>query len=131
MITPILLGRLKWKGYLIFMCTNFAFVPLVYFCYPETANLTLEEIDFIFADETKSCVKWSLEMRKQRLAQGEHGDRRESLIPGAVSRRASRASAGDLPVGVGEKGLVEKEGEEGTLRGSKDEQSYVHDEKVR
>lgn len=26
----------------IFMCTNLAFIPLVYFCYPETSNLTLE-----------------------------------------------------------------------------------------
>ncbi|KAI9841234.1 MAG: hypothetical protein M1837_000899 [Sclerophora amabilis] len=44
--------RLQWKAYLIFMCTNFAFVPLVYFCYPETANLTLEEIDFLFLKGT-------------------------------------------------------------------------------
>lgn len=29
MITPTLLNNLKWKGYLIFMCLNFAFVPLV------------------------------------------------------------------------------------------------------
>lgn len=130
MITPILLGRLAWKGYLIFMCTNFIFVPLVYFCYPETANLTLEEIDYIFADESKSSVKWSLEMRRQKLAQGI--DRNESLVPGSASRRASRASAagvgkeGITPVGV--KGDVDGEG---TLRGSKDEDRVVHDEKVR
>lgn len=124
MITPTLLGKLAWKGYLIFMCTNFAFIPLVYFCYPETANLTLEEIDYIFADESKSAVKWSLEMRKQRLSQGV--DRRESLIPGAVSRRASRASGG-MEVGVGAKGDVDGEG---TLRGSKDEDRVVHDEKI-
>jgi hypothetical protein len=30
------------------MCTNLAFVPLVYFCYPETSNLTLEEVDHLF-----------------------------------------------------------------------------------
>ena len=29
MITPTLLNNLEWKGYLIFMCLNFAFVPLV------------------------------------------------------------------------------------------------------
>ena len=33
------------------MCTNAAFVPLVYFCYPETSNLTLEEIDYLFIKE--------------------------------------------------------------------------------
>lgn len=30
------------------MCTNLAFIPLVYFCYPETTNLTLEEVDYLF-----------------------------------------------------------------------------------
>lgn len=44
MITPTIIDKLQWKAYLIFMCTNLAFVPLVYFCYPETTNLTLEEI---------------------------------------------------------------------------------------
>ncbi|KAF1976908.1 putative Myo-inositol transporter 1 [Bimuria novae-zelandiae CBS 107.79] len=29
MITPTLLNNLEWKGYLIFMCLNFSFVPLV------------------------------------------------------------------------------------------------------
>lgn len=121
MITPILLNRLAWKGYLVFMCTNFAFVPLVYFCYPETANLTLEEIDYIFSDDSKNSVKWSLEMRKERMK----GGRRESFVPtGAGSRRASRAS----------KPGIEHDGER-TLRSSRDEtygkeDSYEHSEKV-
>ncbi|KAK2744646.1 hypothetical protein FQN55_006564 [Onygenales sp. PD_40] len=50
MITPVIINRLQWKAYLIFMCTNLAFIPLVYFCYPETANLTLEEIDYLFTE---------------------------------------------------------------------------------
>jgi hypothetical protein len=34
MITPTLLSSLAWKGYLIFMCLNFSFIPLVvsFFC---------------------------------------------------------------------------------------------------
>lgn len=48
MITPTIISSLQWKAYLIFMCTNLAFVPLVYYCYPETSNLTLEEVDHIF-----------------------------------------------------------------------------------
>ena len=57
MITPTLLGNLKWKGYLIFMATNLAFIPLVYFCYPETANLTLEEVDHLFTKGGKHGLK--------------------------------------------------------------------------
>ncbi|KAK3678088.1 hypothetical protein LTR78_002183 [Recurvomyces mirabilis] len=57
MITPTLLGNLKWKGYLIFMATNLAFIPLVYFCYPETSNLTLEEVDHLFTKDGKHGLK--------------------------------------------------------------------------
>ncbi|KAL2814110.1 general substrate transporter [Aspergillus granulosus] len=49
MITPIIIERLKWKAYLIFMATNLVFVPLIYFLYPETSNLSLEEVDNIFS----------------------------------------------------------------------------------
>lgn len=51
MITPTLINNLQWKAYLIFMCTNLAFIPLVYFCYPETSGLTLEAVDYLFIKE--------------------------------------------------------------------------------
>ncbi|KAE8350653.1 general substrate transporter [Aspergillus coremiiformis] len=54
LIGPILINDLAWKGYLIFMCFNLAFVPLLYFFYPETANLNLEEIDSLFMKAPKS-----------------------------------------------------------------------------
>jgi hypothetical protein len=57
---------LQWKAYLIFMITNLLFVPLVYFCYPETANLTLEEMDLLFTNKEKSAVKFSKELSKRR-----------------------------------------------------------------
>jgi MFS family permease len=50
MITPTIIDRLQWKAYLIFMATNLSFVPLVYFFYPETTNLTLEEVDYLFIE---------------------------------------------------------------------------------
>jgi hypothetical protein len=50
MITPTLLSRLDWKTYLIFMTTNFCFVPIVYIFYPETSNISLEQIDKLFID---------------------------------------------------------------------------------
>ncbi|EAW09841.1 sugar transporter-like protein [Aspergillus clavatus NRRL 1] len=52
MITPLLLQKLHWKTYLIFMCLNFSFIPLIYFFYPETANLTLEDIDTLFLEKS-------------------------------------------------------------------------------
>ncbi|KAH6696579.1 putative transporter, partial [Leptodontidium sp. MPI-SDFR-AT-0119] len=52
MITPVIINRLQWKAYLIFMATNFSFVPIFYFFYPETSNKTLEDIDYLFVGGT-------------------------------------------------------------------------------
>ena len=90
MITPTIIDKLQWKAYLIFMCTNLAFIPLVYFCYPETANLTLEEIDFLFTNPEKGAVKLSIELNKER----KRGVRGESFVRTSVGRRASAAGSG-------------------------------------
>ncbi|KZF19165.1 general substrate transporter [Xylona heveae TC161] len=49
MVTPIMIQGIGWGTYLFFACCNFAFIPIIYFFYPETAGRSLEEIDFIFA----------------------------------------------------------------------------------
>ena len=56
MITPVILNRLKWAAYLIFVGTNLAFIPLVYYCFPETTNLTLEEIDYLFLNASEDTA---------------------------------------------------------------------------
>ncbi|CAM1510720.1 Fc.00g010550.m01.CDS01 [Cosmosporella sp. VM-42] len=71
MITPILIKRLKWKAYLIFTATNLAFVPIIIF-YPETSNLALEEVDYIFT-EPKNPVTVARQMQKE-IAQGGQPD---------------------------------------------------------
>ncbi|TIA47357.1 putative Myo-inositol transporter 1 [Aureobasidium pullulans] len=92
MITPTLLNNLQWQAYLIFMCTNLAFIPLVYFCYPETSNLTLEEVDFLFIkDGSKGIHKFTgpsqpvrislsgdVEQGARRMMHGEKGEKRGS-----------------------------------------------------
>lgn len=91
MITPVIINRLQWKAYLIFMCTNFAFVPLVYFCYPETARLTLEEIDFLFTDNEKSAVKLSLELQKER----KRGQGHSIVVDTGILRNTSVSGPGE------------------------------------
>jgi hypothetical protein len=71
MITPIIIERLKWKAYLIFMATNLAFVPVIYFLYPETSNLSLEEVDGIFS-RGGNPVTVAREIQKELAAGARH-----------------------------------------------------------
>jgi MFS family permease len=48
MISPVLITRIGWCTYLIFMVLLALFIPIIYFFYPETSNLSLEDIDLIF-----------------------------------------------------------------------------------
>ena len=68
MITPIIIKRLKWKAYLIFTATNLIFIPIIYFFYPETSNLALEEVDYIFTED-QNPVTVARQMQKQ-ISQG-------------------------------------------------------------
>ncbi|KAH6613009.1 MFS transporter [Boeremia exigua] len=54
MITPVSINSIQWKTYIYFAALNAAFVPLVYFFYPETRNLSLEQIDLLFIGEKVS-----------------------------------------------------------------------------
>jgi hypothetical protein len=53
-ITPLGAQNLGWRFFLIFMVFNAAFVPIIYFLYPETAGKSLEELDGIFYETTKA-----------------------------------------------------------------------------
>ncbi|KAG7059649.1 hexose carrier protein [Colletotrichum scovillei] len=63
MITPVIINRLQWKAYLIFVVTNFLSVPIIYFFYPETSNFRLEDIDDFFTSGGNP-VKIAKEMSK-------------------------------------------------------------------
>lgn len=66
MVTPTMISNIAWKTYLVFMSfvrpstyhfmygmmtdsvQNFAIAPIIYFIFPETNRLSLEEIDHLF-----------------------------------------------------------------------------------
>lgn len=47
-MTPPALDALHWRFYIIFAVINAAFLPPIYFFYPETKGLSLEEVDTLF-----------------------------------------------------------------------------------
>lgn len=72
MITPVLINRLGWKTYLIFMSLAFSFVPIIYFFYPETSNISLEDIDRIFLKDGETSADAS--ERSSTIADNESAD---------------------------------------------------------
>lgn len=50
-VTPIGLASIGWKYYLVWAVLNASFIPMIYFLYPETNGLSLEEVDHIFSDK--------------------------------------------------------------------------------
>ncbi len=50
--TSVGIRNLGYRFYIIFAVLNIAFVPVVYFLYPETANRTLEDLDDYFDQDS-------------------------------------------------------------------------------
>ncbi|POS78182.1 hypothetical protein DHEL01_v203424 [Diaporthe helianthi] len=50
-ITPIAITNIGWRTYIIFATLNASFVPVIYFFFPETKGLELEDMDRIFATD--------------------------------------------------------------------------------
>ncbi|KAJ5659234.1 hypothetical protein N7507_005685 [Penicillium longicatenatum] len=48
---PMGFNNVGWKYYLVIICWSTVFIPIIYFFFPETARLTLEEIAQNFGEE--------------------------------------------------------------------------------
>ncbi|KAI9929516.1 hypothetical protein ASPWEDRAFT_110586 [Aspergillus wentii DTO 134E9] len=48
-ITPIAIQNIGWRVFIIFAILNFLWIPIVFFFFPETKGLELEDINLIFA----------------------------------------------------------------------------------
>ena len=57
------------------MATNIIFVPIIFFLYPETSNLALEEVDYIFA-RGENSIQVAREMQKELALHGRLSDER-------------------------------------------------------
>ena len=65
MLNPVMFNAIAENTLYIFAVVNFLSIPLVWAFYPETANRTLEEIDWLFA--TKSPFAWDMETNFARI----------------------------------------------------------------
>ncbi|QLI74408.1 Sugar transporter STL1 [Metarhizium brunneum] len=47
-ITPIAIDNIDWRTFIIFACLCASWIPMVYFFFPETSGLELEDVDHLF-----------------------------------------------------------------------------------
>ncbi|KAI5195548.1 general substrate transporter [Aureobasidium subglaciale] len=69
-LSPIMINSIAWKTYFVFMCFNFAFIPVVYYTFVETNGYKLEAMDEIFHiahQNGENPVKVEKRMRKGEI----------------------------------------------------------------
>lgn len=71
--TPLGFTALGWKFYLVWATVAFSIIPSVYFFFPETTGLSVEEIDQVFIDSPSvlKTVALAEQRRKQKRETGE------------------------------------------------------------
>ncbi|KAH6659889.1 MFS sugar transporter-like protein [Truncatella angustata] len=84
-ITPISISSIGWRTYVYFCVFNFCFLPLIYFLYPETQNLTLEQIDKLFTGE-KILLHWRSSMDNVDIS---HSELKEEVEEQHVEKSAA------------------------------------------
>jgi hypothetical protein len=81
-LSPIMLNSIKWKTWFVFMCFNFAFIPVVYYTFVETNGYKLETMDEIFRIAHKNGenpVKVEKRFRKDNTERAGDSDKRSSV----------------------------------------------------
>lgn len=60
-ITPVAISNIGYRTYIIFAVLNMTWVPLMYFFFPETKGLQLEDVDRLFAakDDDAPIAAWA------------------------------------------------------------------------
>ncbi|KAE8344722.1 hypothetical protein BDV24DRAFT_171292 [Aspergillus arachidicola] len=90
-ITPVSIDNVGYRTYIYFAVFNFCFIPLIYFFYPETRNLTLEQIDHLFTGE-KVKLHWHASMGIAGEAERRMGEK-DAELAGVQHESQQEASA--------------------------------------
>ena len=90
MITPVLINRIQWKTFLVWMALAFSFVPVIYFFYPETSNISLEG-EWPISRHRLLCTKATTDIDKIFLQDGDYASDSSSTHVGDHSPERKEA----------------------------------------
>lgn len=68
-ITPISLDRIGYRTYIIFAVLNTAWLPFIYFFFPETKGLELEDVDRLFMKGDEARMGLEVGMRGSTVSE--------------------------------------------------------------
>lgn len=85
-ITPIAIGSIGWRTFIIFAVFNAAMVPTVWCFFPETKGLELEDVDRLFERGGITGGVWSTRGKTVERRRGgvEMGEEKEKEKEGGV-----------------------------------------------
>ena len=78
LLNPVMFSRIGENTLHVFGAVNFLSIPLVWALYPETANRTLEEMDFLFMSD--SPFVWNEEANFRRMKEEVERSRAEGRL---------------------------------------------------
>lgn len=90
--TPLGFNTLQWRFYFVWAAVAFSILPSVYFFYPETTGLSMEEIDSVFRETPNifSTVK-TAEARRRMGTKAKDEERVVEQFEEREKREAERA----------------------------------------
>ncbi|KNG49165.1 sugar transporter stl1 [Stemphylium lycopersici] len=66
-ITPHAISNIGWKTYIIFAVLNALWVPIIFFFFPETKGLELEDVDLLFSGEVSRTDLLDKDIDEERV----------------------------------------------------------------
>lgn len=71
-VNPVALDAIKWKYYIVFVCALVLWLAIIYFTFPETRNMSLEEVSEIF--DGRQALERTYDIKAEGLA-AEHTEK--------------------------------------------------------
>lgn len=72
-VNPVGLEDLRWKYYIVFVCALVLWLAIIYFTFPETRGMSLEEVSMVF--DGRQALETTYDIKAKGLVHEEHAEK--------------------------------------------------------